>query len=226
MSLIETVDRRARGLRPRAQRREHTGTFLARIDWLLLSAVVALVGYGLWAIGGITQHDPGGSAATRQGAYAAVGFVLLAGAIFLDPAVYRRFKLPIYGGTLAVMALVLTAGATRGSRRWVDVGPIRFQPSEFGKVLFTLALAAFVADRAKRIRDWRVVAECIAFSVAPIVLVFLQPDIGTALVYGAGVAAVMFVAGTRWLHLGVLAAVALIGILSILWFLPSVGVQV
>jgi rod shape determining protein RodA len=93
-------------------------------------------------------------------------------------------------------------------------------------VLFVLALAAFVADRAKRIRDLRTVLECIALSVPPILLVFLQPDIGTALVYGAAVAAVMFVAGTRWLHLAVLAGIALIGILSILWFLPAVGVQV
>src|SRR5439155_1534707 len=144
------------------------GTSSGVFGSFLLGAVVALVFYGLWAIGGITLHDPGGSAASRQAAYAVVGSVLLVGAFFVDPALYRRFKLPIYVGTLAVMALVLTAGATRGSRRWVDLGPVRFQPSEFGKVLFVLALAAFVADRAKRIREWRVLAQCIAFGIPPI----------------------------------------------------------
>src|SRR2546427_12937175 len=104
MSLIEPADRRAKGLRPRTAKHEHAGAFLARIDWLLFSAVVALVLYGLWAIGGITRHDPGGSAAPRQAAYAVVGFVLLAGALFLDPAIYPRFKLPIYGRAPAAVA--------------------------------------------------------------------------------------------------------------------------
>src|SRR5207249_7479574 len=56
--------------------------------------------------------------------------------------------------------------------------------------------------------------------------VFLQPDIGTALVYGAAVAAIVFVAGTRWLHLGILALVAVIGITAVLWILPAAGMPV
>jgi rod shape determining protein RodA len=58
------------------------------------------------------------------------------------------------------------------------------------------------------------------------VLVFLQPDIGTALVYTAALAAVLFVAGSRWLHLAIAAAIAALGIVAILWFLPAAGVHV
>src|SRR5579862_7258174 len=118
---IQAVDRRARGLRPRrtAEAAGAVGS-LRRLDWVLLVAVVAVVGYGLRAIGGITRHDPGGSLAGRQALYAAVGGVLLVVATFVDPAIYRRMKGLIYGTMLGAMALVLIAGAaTRGSRRWI-----------------------------------------------------------------------------------------------------------
>ena len=225
---IQAVDRRARGLR---QRRavEAVGAvgFLRRLDWVLLVAVVGIVVYGLRAIDGITRHDPGGSLAGRQALYAAVGGVLFLVAIVIDPAVYRRFKRLIYGGTLGVMALVLLAGAaTRGSRRWIDLGFFRFQPSEFGKVLFTLALAGFLVDRSKRMGQITVPLVAVALAAGPIALVFFQPDIGTALVYTAALAAVMLAGGIRWLHLAVIGTIALVVLLALLWWLPAAGVNV
>jgi rod shape determining protein RodA len=225
---IEAVDARARGLRTH-RRAEALGLagFLRSLDWLLLAAVGGIVGYGLWAIDGITRHDPGGSLAGRQSAYAAIGVVLLAAATLVDPDLYRRYKRPIYVGTLGVMLFVLvSAAATRGSRRWIDVGFFRFQPSEFGKVLFTLFLAAFLADRARRIGSIDVPLQAIGLALGPIVLVFVQPDLGTALVYSAALAAVLFVSGVRWLHLGAIGLVALLGILAVLWWLPAAGVNV
>jgi rod shape determining protein RodA len=225
---FEAVDTRSRGLRPRRDA-DAVGlvAFLARLDWVLLAAAAGILGYGLWAIDGITRHDAGGSLAGRQALYAAVGVVMMVVVVFIDPDVYRRFKALIYGGTLGVMVLVLLAGAaTRGSRRWIDLGFFTFQPSEFGKVLFTLFLAAFLADRAKRIDEFRVPLGAVALACAPIALVFVQPDIGTALVYTAVLAAVLFVAGVRWLHLAVIGGVALIGVLAVLWWLPASGIQV
>jgi rod shape determining protein RodA len=225
---IEAVDRRARGLRPRRAAEAIGAAALARrLDWLLLAAVGAIVAYGLSAIDGITRHDPGGSLAGRQGAYAFAGAVLLVAATLVDPDWYRRFKRPIYVGTLGVMLLVLlSAAATRGSRRWIDIGFFKFQPSEFGKVLFTLFLAGFLAERGKRIGLLSVPLQAIALAAGPIVLVFLQPDIGTALVYSAVLAAVLFVSGVRWLHLGAIGALALLGLLAVLWWLPASGVNV
>ena len=57
-------------------------------------------------------------------------------------------------------------------------------------------------------------------------LVFLEPDIGTALVYAAALAAVLFVAGARWSHLAALGSPALVGSMAVLWWLPAVGVHV
>jgi rod shape determining protein RodA len=225
---IEAVDQRARGLRPRREA-ETVGIAarLRRLDWLLLLAHVAVVAYGLWAIDGITAHDVGGSAATRQALYAFVGAVLFVGVLFIDPDRYLRLRRPIYFGTLAIMLFVLAAGAaTRGSRRWIDVGFFTFQPSEFGKVVFVLALAGFVAERARSLTHVSAPLAVIGYGLGPILLVFVQPDIGTALVYTAALAAVLFVAGVRWLHLGALLAVTVLVALGTLWWLPAAGINV
>ncbi|HVC85911.1 MAG TPA: rod shape-determining protein RodA [Gaiellaceae bacterium] len=225
---IEAVDTRTRSLRSRRQA-EATGLggVLRRLDWILLLSLVAVVGYGLWAIDGITKHDPGGSAASRQGLYAAVGGALFIAALFVDPGTYQRLRRPIYFGTLGLMGFVLAAGAvTRGSRRWIDVGFFTFQPSEFGKVLFVLALAGFLAERARQIGSPTSTLSALGYGLAPIVLVFVQPDIGTALVYTAALAAVLFVAGVRWSHLGILAALTVAAALAVLWLLPAAGMNV
>ena len=225
---IEAVNPRARNLRTR---REVEALGLAdrllRLDWLLLAAHAAIVVYGLWAIDGITIHDAGGSAVARQAVYACAGGLLFLGALFVDPDRYQRLARPIYFGTLAVMIFVLVAGAaTRGSRRWINVGFFTFQPSEFGKVVFILALAGFVVERSRSLSSPRAPLAIIGFGLVPIVLVFLQPDIGTALVYAAALAAVLFIAGVRWSHLVLLATMTVVAALSVLWLLPSAGVNV
>jgi len=228
--MIEAVDTRAKGLRPVRAERIEIAAFVRRLDWVLLAAVGALVGYGLWAISGITQHDIAGNPnyyVVRQGVYAAVGLVGLLVAVAIDPDYYRRFKRLIYGGTLGVMLLVLLAGTvSRHSKRWLDLGFFRFQPSEFGKLLFVLFLAGFLADRAKRLGESRTVLQAIGFAAGPILLVFIQPDVGTAMVYAVALAAVLFVAGTRWTHLAALGSGALVLILAVLWFLPAAGIHV
>jgi rod shape determining protein RodA len=224
---IEVVDNR-RGLRTRRQS-EAVGLagVLRRLDWLLMLALAAVVGYGLWAIDGITKHDPGGSAMTRQALYVFVGTLLFIAVLFVDPERYFRLRRPIYFGTLGLMIFVLAAGAaTRGSRRWVDVGFFKFQPSEFGKVLFVLVIAGFLAERARSLSDPLAPLGAVGYGLVPIMLVFVQPDIGTALVYTAALAAVLFIAGVRWLHFGILTAVAVLGVLAVLWLLPAGGIQV
>ena len=228
--MIEAVDTRARGLRPVRTEAVELASFVRRIDWVLLAAVAALLGYGLWAIAGITEHDIPGNASyylVRQGVYAAAGVVGLVVAVLIDPDYYRRFRRPIFIGTVGVMMLVLLAGTvSRHSKRWLDLGFFRFQPSEFGKLLFVLFLAGLLADRAKRLGESRTVLEAIGYAAIPILLVFVQPDVGTALVYSVALAAVLFVAGTRWTHLAALGGAALALVLAVLWLLPAAGVHV
>jgi rod shape determining protein RodA len=198
-----------------------------RLDWVLMGATAAAVAFGLWAIHGITLHDSGGSALSHQVVYAFAGGVLFLAVLFVDPDWYRRFRRPIYVATTGVMLLVLASGAaSHGSKRWISLAGFTFQPSEFGKVLFILVIAGVLADRARSMNDVSTPLRAIGFGLVPILLVFVQPDIGTALVYTAGLVAVLFVAGVRWSHLAILAGIATVGALLILWLLPASGINV
>ena len=215
----------------RARSRETTdvATFVRRLDWILIGSVGLLVAYGLWAIADITRQDVSGNAQyylTRQSVYAAIGVLCLVAAVLVDPELYRTRWRFIFGGMSFLIAIVLLTGPIRGSKRWLDLGFFRFQPSEFGKVLFVLALAGFLAERSRRLNDPRTTATAVGLGLVPIFLVFLQPDFGSALVYCAAVAAVLFVAGTPWTHIGVLAAVAVAAAVLVLGVLPAVGLPV
>jgi rod shape determining protein RodA len=203
---------------------------LRSLDWILVGAVAAVVGVGLWAIQGITRHDVLADPhyfVRRQAIYAAIGALALLVAVFVDPDVYRRFWRLIFGGTIGAIVIVYLQGeAIRGSKRWIDVGFFRFQPSEFGKLLFVLALAGFLAERSRKVTQLHAFAQTIALGLIPIGLVFLQPDLGTALVYGAALAAVLFVAGARWTHLSAAAVVAVFAAAAVLWLLPAAGLHV
>ncbi len=228
--MIEAVDTRARGLGTRRGEAVGAASIVRRLDWILLAATGALVAYGLWAVAGITRHDVAGNPnyyVVRQGVYVGIGLAALIVAVFVDPEYYRRYRRPIYAGTLGLMVIVLLTGAvTRGSKRWLDLSFFKFQPSEFGKLFLVLFLAGLLADRAKRIGDSRTVVSAIAFAAGPILLVFVQPDFGTAMVYAAALAGVLFVAGTRWTHLAILGGAAIVTALLVLWILPASGIHV
>jgi rod shape determining protein RodA len=215
----------------RTRRRESVdvAALVRRLDWILIGSVGVLVGYGLWAISGITHHDVTGNPdyyVVRQSAYVSVGVVGLLVALAIDPEWYaRRWRL-VFGGTVFVIAIVFAQGAVRGSKRWLDLGFFRFQPSEFGKVLFVVALAGFLAERSRSLGEVRTVARAVGLASIPIFLVFVQPDVGTAMVYTAAFAAILFVAGVRWIHLGVLAAAAAFVTTTVLWIAPAAGVHI
>jgi rod shape determining protein RodA len=227
--MVEYVGTRHSRARARRTARAEA-PLVRRLDWTLLGAVAAVVAFGLWAIGGITRHDVPGNPnyfLVRQGIYAAVGGIGLVGAVFLDPSIYRRYWRVLFGGTVGLMVVVILAGAaTRGSKRWIDVGFFRFQPSEFGKLLFVLALAGFLADRARKIGEPRTTLAALGLALVPIFLVFVQPDLGTALVYGAALAAILFVAGTPWRQLAALGVAAVLAATAILWVLPAGGIHI
>ncbi len=195
----------------RSASRDHVDVvgFVRRLDWLLLVAVAALVAYGLWAVAGITRFDVEGNESyyvVRQAIAVGLGFAGFLLALAIDPDRYRRAQKGIYAVMLLLMLLVFPlADTTRGSKRWIEIGSFQFQPSEFGKLLFVLALAGFLADRVRRLGDPRVVLQAIGLALVPILLVFKQPDLGTALVYVLATAACLFVAGIRWSQLIALA---------------------
>ncbi len=221
---------RRRRRRPSSLGRAEESPLLARLDWTLLLTSAALVGYGLWAIGGITRHVVPGDPnyyLSRQLVFVAVGLVAMLAMIAIDPEWYRRSMRGMYVLMLGLLALVLLAGTvSRHSRRWIDVSFFRFQPSEFGKLMLVLFVAALLADRLQRMNELRTPLLAVALGVPPVLLVFAQPDLGSALVYMAALGACLFVSGIRWSHLGLLTAATVFLVVAVLWLLPAAGMPV
>jgi rod shape determining protein RodA len=228
--MVDFVGQLTASARTTARLEIDLGAGLRRLDWVLMLAVGALVGYGLWAIAGITRFDVPGDPrhdVVRQGIAAGLGAGAFVVAVLVPPSLVRRYWRAIYAGTIGMMLFVFVAGpAIRGSKRWLVIGPFQFQPSEFGKVLFVVAVAGFLVDRSWRIGSARTALTAVGLGAIPMGLVFMQPDFGTAMVYAAALVAVLFVAGTRWLHIAALGVLAAFLVVSVLWLLPAAGVPV
>ncbi len=217
----------------RAGRRErdapHLLAVVRSLDWVLVFGLAALLVVGLWGIGGVTAHDHLGPHyyLDRQILYATVGGFALVAAALIDPDIYRRYWRVIFAGISGLIAIVFLAGhAAGGATRWINLGFFQFQPSEFGKLLVVLALGGLVAERQSAIGAWRTTLSILLFGGLPTLLVFIQPDLGTALVYMAALAAMLFVAGTPWRHLVTLGLVVVLVVVGVLWAGPAVGVTV
>src|SRR4051812_21127633 len=155
----------------------------------MLAAVLAISSFGLWILQNATRDDVPGNPTyyfDRQLAYVIVGAagVLLIAAI--PPIVMRRASWGLYGFVLLTLVAVLAVGKNvSGGTRWVDLGVFQFQPSEFGKLLLIVSLAAFLAARRGTWGPGRLTWAVVGFMAVPAALVFLEPDLGTALVYMA-----------------------------------------
>jgi len=206
------------------------GAYLRHLDYLLIAAVGGVIAYGLWVLTAVTRNDVPGDASyfvSRQEVYIAVGAVLAAVVTAISPDIYRRYAQGLYALAVALLLLVLVVGDdVRGSKRWIEFGSFRFQPSEIGKVLLILFLAAFVANRVRSDTPWKTVWGAVGLASLPMILVFKEPDFGSTLIYGSALLAVLVFGGVPWKHLASLAVVTALIALSVLWFLPSAGMDV
>jgi rod shape determining protein RodA len=225
---VATIARETRAAR--AHVGSEVGAFLRHVDYLLVAAVAGVIAYGIWVLTAVTRNDIPGDPSyyvSRQEMYIAVGAVLATIAAAINPEVYRRYGKAFYALAVALLLLVLVVGNdVRGSKRWIELGSFRLQPSELGKILLILFLAGFVTDRIRRNSPWRTMWAAVGLATVPMMLVFKEPDFGSTLIYGAVLLAVLFFSGLPWKHLASLALVATLLALSVLWFLPSAGVEV
>lgn len=206
------------------------GAFVRHVDYLLLAAVGALIAYALWVLADVTRNDVPGEAdfyLVRQGVYVVAGVIALTAAMAINPALYRRLGRALYGLALLLLLIVLVVGdSVRGSRRWIEFGTFNFQPSELGKILIILFLGGFLAERARRIGEWKTTFAAVGLALPPMLLVFREPDFGTAMIYAVAVAAMLFLACVPWSHLAALGAGTALLVVSLVWLLPSAGVEV
>src|SRR2546421_901241 len=201
-----------------------------QLDPLLLVASVGLVGFGSYVVGTATTGDIPGNPnyyLTRQIAYGAVGLVLMFLMARFDYSRLREWKLGVYGVTIGLILMTLALGtATRGSKRWIDVPFFKLQSSELGKVLLVVALAAFMIDRMRRLSDKETTSRILLLAILPAMLVVMQPDLGSGMVYIAIACAILFIAGTKWTHFVAIGAITATITVGVLVGAPAAGVHV
>jgi rod shape determining protein RodA len=153
----------------------------------------------------------------RQALFVAIGLVLATIAATIDYRRLRDFTPVIYLGAVVLLAAVISPLGTeaKGTQAWFQLGPLQLQPSEFAKIALILGLAAFVAGRTDELRA-RDLAAALALAGVPIVLILLQPDLGTVLVFVAITMGVLLVGGARTRHIVVLTVGGMVAVLIIL----------
>jgi rod shape determining protein RodA len=200
------------------------------LDLLLLAAALGIIAFSAYTLGMTTKDDIPGDPyfyVIRQCIYAVIGVGLMFTLARIDYSRFRELRVGLYTAMVASILLVLALGeATRGSRRWIELPFFTFQPSELGKLLLILALAAFALERSRRTSEGRRTARLLALGFAPALIVFIAPDLGSGLVYGVITLAVLFVAGVSWKHFAALGAVAGIAVAVVLVIAPALGTPI
>ena len=204
--------------------------FLRHLDYLLLAVALALVAYGAVIIYLATRDDPLPTPTyylRYQLIFAGIGLVAGAVVTLIDYEHYRRWQWLLYGfAVFSIAAVFALATVTRGSRRWIDLGFINFQPSELAIWIVAVALGAFLVDRLDSLGSRRLTLVAVAYVALPVLLVFLQPDLGTASVLLALGLGLLLFFGTRWTHfVAVGAGLACVATL-VLAVLPAAGLRV
>jgi rod shape determining protein RodA len=203
---------------------------LPYMDAALGLAAAGLAAFSVFTLGQATLHDVPGNPhyyVDRQAIYAILGLAGMYVLARIDYSRFRELRVGIYTFLCASVALVFVFGvAARGSRRSFELPFFSFQPSELGKVLLVLALAGFVIDGARRGSARQRTVRYLCLGLAPAALVFLQPDLGTSLVYGAITLAVMYVGGVRWTHFAVIGAGLVAVVALVLVVAPAVGTPI
>jgi len=204
---------------------ERSAGFSERAGFLRMDPLIALAGVGLIACSVIALDVTFNETyALRQSIYAVIGIALMFALARFDYSRFRELRVGIYAAMLlSISSVLVLATATRGSQRWIDLPFFRFQPSELGKLLLVLALAGFVIDRARRQSEAQRTARLLLLGIVPAVIVFVQPDLGTALVYGVVTLAILFIAGISWTHFAALGGLAVAAVLAVLVIAPAVG---
>lgn len=171
----------------------------AETDWVLVGATVLLVAFGFLALVSATHGSPETAGLLRARLlHLVLGAAALVALASWD---YRRLAglwQPIYAGTLALLVAVLVVGETRlGAQRWITLGPLGgFQPSELAKLALVITLARHL-DGVRTLPRLRSLLPFAVHVAVPMALIIRQPDLGTALVLLAILAAMVYVGGAR-----------------------------
>ncbi len=178
------------------------------LDIGLLLAICLCISVGITAIYSASYNwdlDLAGSIYEKQIIWTLLGVVVMVITMVIPLKLFYALAYVLYGLTIALLILVFELG----DRRWLNIGPIHIQPSEFAKITTVLVLARFLAYRNRDLTRAHTFIPPLLLVLLPILLVFKQPDLGTALVFSILILPMFFWAGTRPTHLFFLISPAL-----------------
>ena len=187
------------------------------IDPVLIIAVIGLVIIGVFAIYSTTNEalsavdlDPG-RFVKRQITFAVLAVVVVMAIASFDYRFLRVYAGLIYATSIVLLILVRTPFGTsvKGSQRWFELFGFQLAPSEIAKLALIGMLAAFVSEIRSEL-SLPDVFRAAVLAALPAALVFLQPDLGTSIVFAAILVGILVVAGARARHLGILALTAIV----------------
>ena len=165
-------------------------------DWALLGLVLLLCSMSVLEVHSATVHTKFASFGTKQILFIAAGLV---GMFVLAKIDYHRLIdwSPWFYGIFVVslVAVKVIGHKALGARRWIGVGPIQFQPSEWVKLVLILAMARYIANIGGRNLTWTEIFKAFGMVGVPMLLVLVQPDLGTTLTYAPILVAGLFLGG-------------------------------
>ena len=187
---------------------------------VLAVALIGLVGVGILVLtrseGVAPLSTPPGQLAESTAFLLVVGLAIVYALDCLTLRITDILRNPLYVLTLVLLGIIFVIGQVAGgSQRWLGAGTV--QPSELAKVLMILVLAKFFSDQEERMEQFSTVLVSLAVIALPMILIYLQPDLGTALTLLAIWVVVAWMAGIRWRHLLVLVGAGVI-VLPLAWF--------
>ncbi|MBF7083711.1 rod shape-determining protein RodA [Desulfallas sp. Bu1-1] len=154
----------------------------------------------------------------KQFIWVLVGIIAAMAVIYIPYEDWRKYTRHLYVINLLMLGLVLVLGHTAmGAQRWINIGPFVFQPSEFAKLIIIVTLADFLAGREGKLRNLKELIPCFVFVGVPMVLILLQPDLGTSLVFIAVLFGMLFIAAGRPLLVCGIFGAGLAGAIGMVW---------
>lgn len=203
-----------------SERRRNTPDRVLFITTLALSMLGLLMIYSATRVGLERDNLPASFSMERQMIFVAAGLILFVALSFVDYRELGQLAHVIYLGVIALLGLVFLFPAVKGAQRWFDLGYFQLQPSEFSKTACIIALAAVLGRPQVKLR-WGRIGQALAVMAVPGILIFLQPDLGTMLVFAFLTIVMLFGAGISGrqilvlsgLGVGLLVAVVQLGVL-------------
>ena len=176
------------------------------IDWILLSGLLTLSGISLFVL--YSASDQNMDMLIRQSLRMGLAFVVMLFIARIKPEKLMRWTPWLYGIGLMLLVVVLAVGFIgKGAQRWIDLGVIRFQPSEMMKLAVPMMVAWVMVKQPMPARLGTVILGFIVVLV-PTVLIIKQPDLGTSLLIAGSGIVVIFLAGMSWRLIAILAGLA------------------